>query len=169
MTWNPCQSQNHTLVTTNLSESQNNSVPTFDATLFSRAQRKVPPRGLLPRRLFVRPDVLRGEPVDLHAVPNTAPVKASGNRAPTDASPAGLTLHRRCIVQARLLGLAGLQLHPASFACWTGLERGPLSQTDVFGFTTSRYYKPLSGNSIGIYFKHSWRHLFADSRQIHCW
>ena len=66
-------------------------------------------------------------------------------------------------------GLAGLQLHPASFACWTGLERGPLSQTDVFGFTTSRYYKPLSGNSIGIYFKHSWRHLFADSRQIHCW
>ena len=59
-------------------------------TLLECATESAPPRGLLPRRLFARPDVLRGEPVDLHAVPNTAPVKASRIRAPTNASPAAL-------------------------------------------------------------------------------
>jgi hypothetical protein len=62
-----------------------------------------------------------------------------------------------------------LPLHPASFARWTLLGRDPLSQADVSCFTTTRYDKPFSSNSVGIHLNHSWRRLFGDSRQIHCW
>jgi len=71
----------------------------------------------------------------------------------------GASRCRRCIV---LDGRRALHtFYPASFTHLTLLGRYPLSQAGAFSFAV--YYEPLVTNRVGIHFKDSRRHLFADS------